>query len=255
MARLKSCYISVVLSLQREAEERADARAAGLSRFIVEYRFICRMLLLCDTLPHITYLSKVFQAADCDYSIISPMVLSTLCSLEQIKVSPGVNLAALDTYLTGITSAGIEPKQLPSQGKEYFQDSIMLPYLNNLIQNLTTRFEDKSIMSAFQIFNPTSLPSDFSDDQKYGNECVKQLSMHFHLNGALAEQQICLAEWSSFRQILKESSQLKKHSEVIHYLCTNPTMVQIYPNICVLWLTSAMLCPFTPQMWKEPFHN
>ena len=79
--RLKSCFISVALSLERQGEERSDAKAVGLSRF-TEYRFVCTMLLLCDTLPHVTHLSKCFQISDCDYSIIPA---STITSLEQLK--------------------------------------------------------------------------------------------------------------------------------------------------------------------------
>ena len=85
VTRLKKC-ISVVLNLQREAEQRSDAKAVGLSSLVTEHRFVCSMLLLCDVLPHITFLSKVFQSAECDYSVISHMVSSTLQSLEQLKV-------------------------------------------------------------------------------------------------------------------------------------------------------------------------
>lgn len=64
--RLRKCFISVVLTLQREGEERSDAKAVGLSHFVTEYRFICTMLLLCDALPHISNLSRCFQSADCE---------------------------------------------------------------------------------------------------------------------------------------------------------------------------------------------
>ena len=60
--RLKKCYVSVVLSLQREGEEHSDAKAVGLSNHITEYRFICTMLLLCDILPFVSHLSKCFQS-------------------------------------------------------------------------------------------------------------------------------------------------------------------------------------------------
>ena len=47
--RLKSCFKSVVISLQRESQERSDARALGLVSMTCEFRFIATMLLLCDT--------------------------------------------------------------------------------------------------------------------------------------------------------------------------------------------------------------
>ena len=96
VTRLKSCYTSVVFSLHREAEQRSDAKALGLSNLISEYRFVCTMLLLCDVLPHITYLSKAFQIADSDYSIIARMLSTTLQSLETLQHTDGSNLAGLE---------------------------------------------------------------------------------------------------------------------------------------------------------------
>lgn len=97
-------------------------------------------------------------------------------------------------------------------------------------------------MFAFHIFNPARVPSDATELQEYGNEDVEKLSMHYHLTDTLAEPQECLAEWSSFRQLLKDSSRLKTHSEVIQYLCTDATMAQIYPNLS----TIAKICRVVP---------
>ena len=57
--RLKACFSSVVISLQR-GEERSDAKALGLNSLVSEYRFVCTMLLMCDALPHVSHLSKCF---------------------------------------------------------------------------------------------------------------------------------------------------------------------------------------------------
>ena len=80
--RIKECFISVVLSLEREGSERSEAKAIGLSKLVSEYRFVCTMLLLCDSLPHVTHLSKCFQIEAVDYSIIPAMLSSTITSLE-----------------------------------------------------------------------------------------------------------------------------------------------------------------------------
>ena len=83
-----------MLSLQRE--ERSDAKAVGLNNLVAEYRFVCAMLLLCDALPHVTHLSKCFQSADCDHSIIPRMVTS---AIKQLKTVNGVNLKGLQAFL------------------------------------------------------------------------------------------------------------------------------------------------------------
>ena len=79
-----------MLSLEREGSERSEAKAIGLSKLLTEYRFVCTMLLLCDSLPHVTHLSKCFQIEAVDYSIIPAMLSSTITSLEHLVSSDGL---------------------------------------------------------------------------------------------------------------------------------------------------------------------
>ena len=81
-----------------------------------------------------------------------------------------------------------------------------------------------------------SVPTEFL---QFGNNDVKTLSEHYH--GTLDGPQECLAEWSSCRQFL-QNRHFKKHNEVIEYLCTDPVMVQMYPNICAM----AQICRVIP---------
>ena len=60
----------VILRLQREGEERSDGKARGLEKLVTEYRLVSEILLLCDTLPHVSHWSKCFQITDYDCSII-----------------------------------------------------------------------------------------------------------------------------------------------------------------------------------------
>ena len=117
----------VVLNLQNDAEQRGDAKALGLASLISECRFVCTMLLLCDTLPHITFLSKAFQSADC---IILQMLPATLQSrlLEALKEANWTNLAGLEMYIEELNSAGIKFKMLLTLGPSYCKNSIQLPY-------------------------------------------------------------------------------------------------------------------------------
>jgi hypothetical protein len=66
------------------------------------------MLLLCDVLPHVSYLSKCFQITECDYSIIPRTVASTISCLEQLKIVGGINLSGLEQFLEQLPSAGID---------------------------------------------------------------------------------------------------------------------------------------------------
>ena len=60
---------------------------------------------------HVSYLSKCFQIANCDYSIIPRMLSSTIHSLEQLKTNDGDNLTSLRTFLDQLQHAGIEAKK------------------------------------------------------------------------------------------------------------------------------------------------
>ena len=252
VTRLKGSFVSVVLSLQREGEERCDAKAVGLSKLITEYRFVMTMLLLCDTLPHVSHLSKCFQISDCDYSIIPRMLTSTIHSLEQLQTVDGFNLKGLDSYLAEIANAGIELKKQHNLGEEYFRGSIQKPYLSHLIKNLNDRFEDKSIMAAFDVFNPAKLPPlsqelDSSPDEltafnMYGNDQVERLVIQFQDTGCMADLQECIGEWTSFRQYLKDNYSQKKHREVVKALCSDSALASIYPNMSVM----ANICRVVP---------
>ena len=156
--RLKKCFISVVISLQREGEERSDARAIGLSNLVTKYRFVCTMLLLCDSLPHVSHLSKCFQSADCDYSIIPRRVSSTVHAIKQLKTVDSVNMKGLQAFLEQIDKSGIEIQKPSHLADEYFKKSIKDPYLDTLISNIEARFDDKSVMASFDVDNPSKLP-------------------------------------------------------------------------------------------------
>ena len=239
--RPKSCYISVVLSLQNDSENWRDAKALGLASLMSEYRFVYTMLLFCDTLPHITFLSKAFQDADCDYSIIPKMLSITLQSLEALQLTDGTNLLGLESYVEELTAAGIQLKMTPVLGHSYSENSVKKPYLANLIQNLKNRFEDKSIITAFDLFNPTSIPSDPTELVQFGNDNVRQLSEYYKNSAILTGTENCLAEWSSCKQLI-QNTQFTKHGEVIHYLSTDPSMHRMYPNLCTL----AQICRVVP---------
>ena len=132
--RLKSCFSSVVISLQREGEEKGDTRALGLQAMMCEYRFVCTMLLMCDALPHVTHMSKCFQTTDCDFSIIPAILETTLTSLHLLKTRGGVNLRQLDSFLRELEQAEVIIKKPANMADDYFLNSIRTPFLTRLIK-------------------------------------------------------------------------------------------------------------------------
>ena len=44
--KLKACFVSIVLSLEREGEERSAAKAIGLHGLITQYQIVCTVFLI-----------------------------------------------------------------------------------------------------------------------------------------------------------------------------------------------------------------
>ena len=72
---------AVLVSLGREAEERGDALAHGLSKVVRQYKFIATLYMMCDVLPSITWLSCVLLSTSIDLSQFHMLVSSTIHSL------------------------------------------------------------------------------------------------------------------------------------------------------------------------------
>ena len=63
---LRCTLPSVFASLQREASERGEPMADGLYRRMANYKCMATLFLLCDVLPHICCLSRIFQRESID---------------------------------------------------------------------------------------------------------------------------------------------------------------------------------------------
>ncbi len=258
--KLKLCFSSIVIALEREGTERTDAKAIGLHRLVSEYRFVCTMLLMCDALPHVSRLSKCFQITDCDYSIIPRMVTCTIKSLELLKTKDGINLGELHEFLDSLQQADIEIKKPAHLADDYFRDSIRVPFLTRLIDNIQNRFEDQSVLAAFDAFDPKKLPDDTHSDSdsqsesgsdsdhetespaEYGKTAIITLADQFQ--GVVASRSECLEEWIAYREFLRENFKrglLTKHREVIRDLCSNVTAA-LFPNMS----TFAQICRVIP---------
>ena len=206
-----------------------------------EFRFIATKLLLCDTLPHVSHLSKCFQIQDCDYSIIPKMLSSTIACLEQLKSSDGTNLAALESFLAKLSEPGINISNLSNLGEEYFKSSIKEPYLSALIENLNGRFDDKAEIASFSVFNPEKLQRS-GTAMEYGVQEIETLASHYQGLEIIGSIEECVDEWKSYRQFLKGNCSEMKFSEVILDLCTNSTTNTIFPNMSTL----AKICRVIP---------
>ena len=80
-------YPAVCVSLSREAEERGDALATGLSNVVRKYYFVASLYMMCDVLPPVSRLSCVLQTSCIDLSQLHSLVSCTIETLEVLCVS------------------------------------------------------------------------------------------------------------------------------------------------------------------------
>ena len=93
---------AVITSLEREASERGEALAVGLCRVVKKYRFIFTLYAMCDVLPLISYLSRLFQFSELDLSTLDKMVSSTIENLKLLCDQPGEFSGKLDSGLVSV---------------------------------------------------------------------------------------------------------------------------------------------------------
>ena len=81
VTKLRDILLSVMVSLEREGEERGDIKAVGLFHLMRKLNFVATLVLLCDVLPPINCLSLEFQKTKLDFSKVNITLRATLSSL------------------------------------------------------------------------------------------------------------------------------------------------------------------------------
>ncbi|KAJ8043431.1 hypothetical protein HOLleu_10511 [Holothuria leucospilota] len=159
--KLKNIFTSVVVSLEREAEERADTTAAGLVKLMTKLEFVATLFLLCEVLPTVNRLSTVFQGARVNFADINLALSATLKSLntkKNLDLTPSVASLVERCNAQGIS---IQCKDL-AQDIADFTTSVHEPFIGQLMENIEARFTDSDtdVMASFSYaFDPASYAS------------------------------------------------------------------------------------------------
>ena len=116
------------------------------------------------------------------------------------------------------------------------------PFLSNLKQNISSRFESHDIVSAFSILDPRKIPTSSSQLSTYGQESVEVLIGHYAqerpalmLNDEETTKEGLFTtemrtEWITYRNFL-----IKKHEDTtsnqLEQLITNDMLKTMFPNL------------------------
>ena len=182
-------------SLEREAHERGDPIAIGLVTCTHNYKFVATLLLMCDVLPHLSRLSKLFQRKDVNLAHIEPMLNSTIDFMKRLEKERGSHLKCLNEVLN-VDLRSFEIK-CSEQDKSAFEE-IRKKFLSGVVKHLEIRFPQNQILSALGVLDPKNMPE--AGFVFYGEEEIETLATHFDY-----DNDELLSEWVQFRELMQSS--------------------------------------------------
>ena len=160
--------------------EKNGGKSLSLYKQITCYKFLYVAIFLADALKHLAVLSKMFQMKDLDFGEFTPLLSSTVDSLEGLSTTLGKQLAEFLKVVPGkpqVDSDGLETfehcdhttRDSKKQRKEAL--SICKQFLNGIESSLHERFssnKDAVVMTCLSnFFNPMAmLQSDLSSDNE-----------------------------------------------------------------------------------------
>ena len=235
---------AVITSLEREASERGDALAIGLCKVVKQYNFISTLYMMCDILPPVSRLSRMFQSSTIDLGMMDSLVSSTIQSLELLKQQDGMFAKQLESDL----SSSLAPFSIhhSSEMKERFQRCILQNFLQVLTQNIKQRFPDTGMYANFEILNPGKLPqtAELGMEHEYGEKAVEELGKFYGIGDTpLVDSEMLNVEWCDLRTYMILNYRNKTMKEVLIALSDNESVLStVYPNFCKL----AQVCLLLP---------
>ena len=172
-------FVPLTQTLRVYTEEN-DCTASGLLKAVANIEFLSTVYLLHGVLPALSHLSRAFQRGNISFSAINPAIKYTTDQLveiaaaqkplEKLKKDLGKDGWLVNTDVT-----------LTASGENYLRN-LTTKYVDSLKENIENRFlESLSVISAFEIFDPTSIP-DRSDKafKEYGCVQINTLAHHFY---------------------------------------------------------------------------
>ncbi|XP_066298487.1 zinc finger protein 862-like [Branchiostoma lanceolatum] len=219
---------SVLVHLNSEMN-KGVVMATALWGWLHTYKAIATLYLLCDVLPQISSLSKIFQQKSLDLTEVQTTVEAKKKIVREARDAPivGGRLEELDHDLGRQGRLhDLEIQDSPKQRQEFA--ALRRNFVDNIIDNLEECFPQMELLSAFSILDPAHLPETMTGD--YGWESINTLS-EFYSEGAYPINRRELKdEWIGFRQQLP-SYKGKTPKAMCQLVSSNITLSCQYPNI------------------------
>ncbi|CAG2224761.1 unnamed protein product [Mytilus edulis] len=226
---LRQILPSVMMSLEREANERHDSLAFGLAKNVQTVQFITVLYSMCDLLPQLSMLSKCFQESGLDYSTIQEQVQITLDFLDSRLSIPGRYFKESETMISTLEENGFSITRRGISDVDEFKRKVHDKFIIALSDNIKNRFPDAGLISTFSCFDPSAMKNlDTYDLDFYAEEKIQTLAAHF---SQLMDEETVFQEFQSFKMVIHKNKD-KTTQFILQILMTKYR--QLYPNLARL---------------------
>ena len=169
---------ALVTFFEHEAQQ-SDPTAIGIHSCICSYKFLTLTHFVKDILSILTKLSLTFQLTDIDVSVIQPKVIAAVDALDNMKTEDGPFLKefkiAYDNgdYVLYNISDSTSQRTSFNTARRQFIDALKI--------NLSNRFIDTGLLSAFKIVYPKHYPPSVSTaaQNKFGEQELEVIIEHY----------------------------------------------------------------------------
>ena len=155
-----------------------DPKANGLTKKVATRKFICITHFLRDIIPVVSTLSMFLQTENVDIAMVKVRINQTVADLEKLKENEGPFSATLAENLDSEKHEFMGHQIAWCRNEEI--QSCKDKFLQQLIDNINSRFSQKDIVAAFAVLamRPVSFMTK-EELTEYGNEEIEMLINHY----------------------------------------------------------------------------
>jgi len=236
------------------------------------------LYMLCDVLHTVAKLQGSLQSKQIDLAAVPGMVESTLSRLRELKETPSSS-----TWFKDHKSVFIEvaESEVSDATQEAFTKSVYRPYIQGVIDHISSRLKTSDTFSAFSLFDPRHSPSSEDQLSTYGTETLQILTKFYGSEQRVTfggetgistpdiDTEATESEWKIFRRVM--FSQFRNtdsadpdgecHEDtttglqrVTSELLTNGTLNAAFPNLACLAAVQLVL-PVTTATVERSFSD
>ena len=196
--------------------------------FVKESFFVASVYFLSDILPPLAQLSRAFQQASIDFSIVKPLVQGTRDCIKELIANHGEVFKTLLSVMDNLTACGLQELTDDRISKR----DVYHPYLTALAQHLDSRFSDVSLLEAFSTFDPKVMEQ---QTQPQPLEKLDIILAHYGPHNVV-ESDATIYEYQCFSKSVLSTAHLKDTSthELMSKLTSNAQLLDMFPNLSKL---------------------